>query len=442
MSEIASYGGFPKRYPHWKWVMEYEQLQRGYEYNQFRIFELVINSNPCVMYVLSSNTLLDNVVVVAHATGHNDFFKNNIFFNNTDTDAISTFGIHADIIKKYIDKLGYEKVTEFIDHVHRIETLIDPANLYQEKDYVRNSFDEENEDPIRTKVNINNYYMYPWFNNDKFLEKDINRIKKIEQDIMSMLDNESLYFYPQRITKVINEGFASYIDFVIMTRMGFADLEKHGNGITEYSLHKAAVLGGKYSVNPYKLGFTLLLDIEDRWNKGKFGSEWENCNNLKQKENWNLNLNLGKEKVFEVRKYYNDIELIREFFTEEFCEKNEFFEWKKYPNGEYKIEDRNYKNIKNKLLQKHLNGGLPDIRLVDNNHMGRNILYLQHLDSEKQLYEKYTKEVLCSLNYFWKNEVILATRTKIGEDIVYICDGTDVDKDIIMVSAKDYSKHI
>ena len=76
MSEIASYGGFPVRYPHWKWGMEYEELQRGYEYGMHRIYELVINTSPCYLYCLNSNTLVDNITVIAHATGHNDFFKN------------------------------------------------------------------------------------------------------------------------------------------------------------------------------------------------------------------------------------------------------------------------------------------------------------------------------------------------------------------------------
>ena len=74
ISEVASYGGFPVRYPHWKWGMEYESLQKGYEHGMHRIYEMVINTNPCYIYCLDSNTLVDNVTVIAHALGHNDFF--------------------------------------------------------------------------------------------------------------------------------------------------------------------------------------------------------------------------------------------------------------------------------------------------------------------------------------------------------------------------------
>ena len=89
MSEIASYGGFPVRYPHWKWGMEYEQMAQGYEHNQYRISEMVINTNPCYIYCMDSNTLVDNVDVICHAIGHNDFFKNNVFFEPTDNNMMN-----------------------------------------------------------------------------------------------------------------------------------------------------------------------------------------------------------------------------------------------------------------------------------------------------------------------------------------------------------------
>src|SRR5690606_26888511 len=80
MSEIAAYGGFPVRYPHWKFGMEYETIHSQYLYGMSRIYELVINTKPCYIYCMDSNTLVDNITVIAHALGHSDFFKNNIFF--------------------------------------------------------------------------------------------------------------------------------------------------------------------------------------------------------------------------------------------------------------------------------------------------------------------------------------------------------------------------
>ena len=82
MSMIASYGGFPTRYPHWKFGMEYEQLAKSYKYGLSRIYELVINNDPSYAYLLKSNTDTDQKLVMAHVYGHVDFFKNNSTFSN------------------------------------------------------------------------------------------------------------------------------------------------------------------------------------------------------------------------------------------------------------------------------------------------------------------------------------------------------------------------
>ena len=133
ISEIASYGGFPVRYPHWKFGMEYEELSRGYEYGMHRISEMVINCSPSYIYCLDSNTLGDNVNVIAHAIAHSDFFKNNIFFSPTDDNMMNTLANHGTRIRKYMARWGRERVTEFIDHVLRIETLLDPARAHRQK---------------------------------------------------------------------------------------------------------------------------------------------------------------------------------------------------------------------------------------------------------------------------------------------------------------------
>src|SRR5581483_11190549 len=86
MNEVASYGGFPTRYPHWRWGMEYEQLKKSGEYGLSRIYEMVINNNPCVAYLLEGNSLVDQKLVMAHVCAHNDFFKNNFAFKITDQD--------------------------------------------------------------------------------------------------------------------------------------------------------------------------------------------------------------------------------------------------------------------------------------------------------------------------------------------------------------------
>ena len=473
MAELASYGGFPVRYPHWKWGMEYEELSRGYEYNQYRISEMVINTNPCYIYCMDSNTLVDNVDVIAHAIGHNDFFKNNIFFEPTNENMMNKLANHATRIREYMARWGNELVTEFMDHVMRIETLIDPQNAWNKKTIKNAVIKDERNYHFPERLRSENNYMDEWVNSKQYLKNQADEIEKLEaeefldmfdkpekdimgflkdnapfkpwqQDIFSMLYEESMYFAPQRQTKMLNEGWASYVDFHLMCREGLASLgqgaKDDGAGIWAYADHKWRVLGGKYSMNPYKVGFELLLDIEDRWNKGRFGRDYEECRDIKEKEMWDKKLGLGKEKVFEVRKHYNDYTAIQEFFTQELCESKQFFEWRRFPNGEYKIQNRDFKSIKSKLLKRYLNGGLPDIRLTDPNHLGKGWLFIKHMFDGRPLDERYARETIISMHKLWQNTIILSTQNVEDEEFVFMCTGPDPARDVNILSRKDYEK--
>jgi stage V sporulation protein R len=474
ISEIAAYGGFPVRYPHWRWGMEYEELQRGYEYGMHKIYEMVINTNPCYIYCLNSNTLLDHITVIAHATGHNHFFKNNLMFSPTSQNMMNELANHGTRIRRYISRWGKEKVTEFIDHIIRIDTLLDFSKAWQKREIkdpvVRDS--RKYLQPRRLKVDNDRLYMDPYVNTKQWREYENKRIEKKEAsqelgifeeptkdifgyikdnaplkpwqaDIMSMIYEESLYFAPQRMTKTINEGFASWVDYNIMSKQGFIGLgqKEYDTGIIEYAAHKMGVLGGKYSMNPYKLGYYLLESIEDRWNKGKFGTEYDDCTDIRVKEKWDKNLGLGKEKVMEVCKYYDDVTLISEFFTQDFCDEFEFFEWKHYPNGEYRIESRDAKAIKAKLLRRHVNGGLPDIRLTDPNHRGKGQFFLQHQWDGRPLYDNYVRDTLTSLRFLVGADVFLATRDTDGKEIVDCCKGSDPEKGVEVVTRQTYQRN-
>lgn len=470
ISEVAAYGGFPVRYPHWKWGMEYEELQRGYEHGMHRIYEMVINTNPCYIYCLDSNTILDNVTVIAHALGHNDFFKNNIFFSPTSQNMMNQLANHGTRIRKYIARWGKERVIEFIDHVLRIETLIDFTKAWDRK-VIKNlqiTDTRKWKHPNRLEVEENHDYMENYINDPKWIEKQKDKIHEAEiaheldifgsptkdvlgfirdnaplkpwqADIVSMLYQESMYFAPQRTTKMLNEGWASFIDYTIMCRKGLVSLgqKTHDSGIIEYASHKMGVLGGKYSMNPYKLGFCLFLDIEERWNKGRFGNEYEECQDREIKANWDQKLGLGTEKVFEVRKHYNDLTALIEFFTPEFCHKYEFFNWKEFPNGDVRIEDRDFKKIKKSLIDKYKNGGLPEIYLVDPNYKGKGYMMLQHKWDGKELYEPYVKSVLQSLYFLWNNDVYIATQNEEGQEYVFLAIGPN-EEDVAIMTREEF----
>ena len=126
LHEVAAYGGFPTRYPHWRFGMQYESLRKTYAYGLQKIYELVINSDPCYAYLMRSNALTDQKIVIAHVYGHADFFKNNLWFSKTNRRMIDEMANHATRVRSYIDRHGVETVEDFIDACLSLENLIDP----------------------------------------------------------------------------------------------------------------------------------------------------------------------------------------------------------------------------------------------------------------------------------------------------------------------------
>lgn len=454
ISEIAAYDGFPVRYPHWQWGEEYERMSRGYEYGMHVIYEMVINTNPCYIYILNSNTLCDNVTVVAHATGHNDFFKNNVYFAPTSQNMMNELANHGSRIRRYMAEWGDVEVSKFIDKCLMINNLIDPAAAWHKREYKDRVIQPKREykNPRRLKVDTSKDFLNDWVNPPEYIQEEKDRIRREElaatlglwtkpekdifgfvkdyaplkawqQDVISMLYEEAMYFSPQRCTKVLNEGWASTVDSQIMARWGFA-----GNEIFNYAHHKAGVLGGKYSMNPYKLGYCMFMDIEERYNKGKFGREYEECEDVQAKEKWDKKLGLGHEKIFEVRKHYNDLTAISEFVTQPFVDKYQLYKWERFPDGTYKIVSKDAADIRRTLLKQHMNGGSPDIRLTDPNHQGKGIMLIEHKWDGRILHPSKTKRTLAALAGLWTRPVHLYTKDKDGNELIYKAGDDDQSK--------------
>src|ERR1700752_4775441 len=126
LNAVAACGGFPVRYPHWRFGMEYDQLSKTYTYGLQKIYELVINNDPSYAYLMKSNNLVDQKLVMAHVYGHVDFFKNNYWFSKTNRKMIDTMANHAVRVREYMDRHGQDRVESFIDHCLAVENLIDP----------------------------------------------------------------------------------------------------------------------------------------------------------------------------------------------------------------------------------------------------------------------------------------------------------------------------
>jgi stage V sporulation protein R len=431
--------------------MQYEQLSKSYSWGISKIYELVINNDPVIAYLMDSNDFVSQKLVMAHVYGHADFFKNNLFFSKTDRRMVDQMANHAARVRRYIDHYGRDKVESFIDACLSLENLIDPALPFT-KQPVRREQTELQDETARIEVTKlkSKDYMDRYINPPEMLEKRRSELVKKKQqppkfpekpikdvlwflinyaplrnwqrDVLAIVRDEAYYFAPQRQTKIMNEGWASYWHSTIMTQKAATAAE-----IVDFADHHSMTMGMQPGViNPYKLGLELLRDIEYRWDHGMHGAEYEQCENMAERANWNRGKpGEGRRKIFEVRRVYNDLTFIDEFLTPEFCVRAKLFTYDYNPSsGYYEISARDFAAIKQKLLLQLTNTGEPFIEVKDGNYHNRGELLLTHRHDGVDLEAKYTRETLMNLQRIWNRPVHLSTKEE-GKDLILSYDGRD-----------------
>jgi stage V sporulation protein R len=444
---VAAYGGFPNRYPHWRFGMEYEQLSKGYEYGLSKIYEMVINNEPSYAYLQESNMDVDQKIVMAHVFGHVDFFKNNFAFKHTNRKMMDEMANHGTRVRRYIDRLGVNVVEDFIDRCLSLENLIDYQSAYIKR---AASIDTSVQEPIEVRgFKINREYMGEYINPQSFLDEQRKKLeteraekKKFperpqrdvllfllefapletwERDVLSIIREEAYYFAPQGQTKIMNEGWASYWHSTIMTQRALKDSE-----VIDYADHHSGTLGTRPGViNPYKLGIELYRDIEDRWNKGRFGKAYDDCDDMVERQRWNTNAGLGRQKIFEVRKHYNDVTFIDEFLTADFAIEQKLFVYGfNEKANHWEIMDREFRKVKQKLLTQLTNFGQPIIEVVEGNHDNRGEMMLAHRYEGVDLKMDYARDTLRNLQSVWRRPVSLYTKVD-GKGMILRFDGKD-----------------
>lgn len=440
MNEVAAYGGFPTRYPHWKFGMAYEEIRKSDVYGLRRIYEMVINNDPCYAYVLESNHPVDQKLVMAHVYAHADFFKHNLWFSKTNRKMVDEMANHGARIRRYAERYGEEGVEEFMDRALSIEELIDFHSpfIQRREEAPRSRLDEEEPKPEVARLPSKGY-MDPYINPPEFLEaqrhtlaerrerrrkvppapeKDVllflierTPLENWQQDVLSMMREEMYYFAPQGQTRIMNEGWATYWHSKIMTGQGERPPLLRDSEVITYADHHSGTLGGRPGpLNPYKLGLELFRDIEDRWNKGRFGKAYEECEDLVARKKWDQGLGQGREKIFEVRRLYNDVTFIDTFLTPDFCEEQELFTYEyDRKSRRYEIADRDFQKVKEKLLFALTNFGRPFIYVEDGNYRNRGELFLSHRHEGLDLDLPAARATLANLQRIWGRPVHLST---------------------------------
>ena len=451
LSEIAALGGFPTRYPHWKFGMEYEQLSKGYRYGLQKIYEMVINTDPCYAYLLRCNQRVDQKLVMAHVYGHNDFFKNNISFSRTNRKMMDEMANHGNRIRTHMERHGEDVVENFIDSCLTLENLIDPHSPFIKRrdENSRYDFQPEGDDNDTSGKFRSKRYMDEFINPPEYLKEQAKKREAEQQkskqfpenperdvllfllehaplnawqlDVLAIIREEAYYFAPQGQTKIMNEGWASFWHSTIMTTKTLEPSE-----LLDYADHHSGTMATSPGrLNPYKLGIELFRDIEDRWNRGQFGAEYDDCDNYEKRRTWDRQLGLGRQKIFEVRKIHSDITFIDTFLTVDFCKRYNMFSFSYNDQHEtYEIESREFKKIKDRLLFQLTNFGQPIIRVKDGNYRNRGELYLQQDHFGIDLKLDYAQDTLRHLNRLWTRPVHLET-TVDGRTTLLSFDGSD-----------------
>lgn len=429
---LAAYDGFPVRYPHWRFGMEYERLAKSYAYGLHRIYEMVINTTPIYAYLLQSNLMVDQKLVMAHVCGHADFFTHNYWFAHTNRKMLDEMANHAARVRNYMERYGRETVETFLDACLSLDNLIDIHAPGIKRRPEPMAEEEEETAPvkkIKAKAYMDSYINPPDFiaEQQRKLEEAREQRKNIpeqperdvllflleyaplenwQRDILGIVREESYYFAPQRQTKIMNEGWAVFWHTRLMTNH-FLEPEE----LIDYAEHHSGTVAAQHGrLNPYRLGYQLFLDIEDRWNRGAFGPEYDNCEDRKAKENWDQQLGQGLDKVFEVRRIYNDVGFIDAFLTEEFAREHKLFTFEYNEHmEEYEIASRSFQEIKQKLLFQLTNFGQPIIDVTDANYANRGELYLQHRHEGIDLDRAYLEATLENMYAVWSRPVHLET---------------------------------
>lgn len=325
--------GMPTRFTHWSFGKQFHKMKLQYDLGLSQIYELVINSNPCYAFLLDTNSLIQNKLIVAHVLAHCDFFKNNVRFSNTRKDMVESMTATAERIANYEMIHGKDEVERFLDAVLAIQEHIDPSILRPQR-----PADDLDEESVEEEIIRKTPYDDLWNLDRKAAEKKVTtpKGKKVPQnqekdlllfileysreleewqrDILTMMREEMLYFWPQLETKIMNEGWASFWHQRILREMDLTSDET----IEFATLNANVIQPSKTSINPYYLGLKIYEDIEKRYN-----------NPTEKLRRLGVQPNTGIEKIFEVREIESDISFIRNYVTKELVQQEDLYLFEK-----------------------------------------------------------------------------------------------------------------
>lgn len=430
---------FPVNFHHWTFGRDYEKYRTIYEYTGRGIpYEQVWNFDPPKAFLLETNPFAINAMVMAHVFGHVDFFLKNVNTSRAHdlTDVAEEARTAAARFYEYEKRYGEVEVEKVIDAGMSIMWHQHPDPFFEEEseDIVRErliAFERAKlEGALRGEVRPEKIKSLreeaqkridkilsatppePVYDILRYIIKHSPVLKRWMRDVLEVIRRQARVLAPNIRTKMLNEGWATYWHLHIMRRLaeeGYITKEEHGV-FNRY--HSRLVRPSKKTFNWYGLGLALFEDIEERWNKGRFGKEYEECKDLQKRLNWDNNLGKGREKIFEVRELYSDRMAVEEFFTDEFIKEQKLYIFVEQERNDFVYDV--IAEIRPDVIRKVLKSfftfhGIPLITVENGNFGGSGDLYLKHHPTGFELDPEYRDGTLEHIYFLWRSKVYLET---------------------------------
>ena len=416
MLGFMAYHGMPAHYPHWSFGKSYEKLKTMYDYGVSGLpYEMVINADPSLAYLMQANSLCLQILTIAHVYGHNDFFRNNFMFRDTRPElTINRFKVRADRVRGYVENptIGLAQVEQILDAAHalslqcRRHTAIRKLTRGEQMNHAvaaaeppRDPFERIHKPRSYQAPDLQKLPLQPEEDILLFIAEHNPYLAEWQRDLLTIVHEESQYFIPQIETKIMNEGWASFWHHRIMNSLDLPE-DLH----LEFLVHHNQVIRPHPgSINPYHLGFKVWHDILRRYDEpteeeiARFGAPDKS----------------GMEKIFEVRETDRDISFLRRYLTERLMRELDLFEYQR-EDDKYVVshvsDEENWEKVKTTLLAGVGMAGVPVIRIVDADHAHNRELLLNHEHDGRDLQADYVEKTLAYVYRLWGRKVLLETR--------------------------------
>ena len=388
MLGAMAYVGLPTHYRHWSYGKEYERTHTLYNMGQTGLpYEMIINSNPSIAYLMRENALNIHILTMAHCVGHSDFFKNNRMFADTNPDnIIDSFKSAAKYVRKLIEdpSIGIERVETILDAAHSVKYQVPrfPGIKYKSRDELLALEKIKMTQNPKYTADLTRVPLEPEYNILHFIAEHSKNLEEWERNLILIVEESSKYFIPQAFTKVMNEGWACTIHYKIVNELNLPD-RLH---LPFIKLHNQVIRPHLGQVNPYHLGYKLFEYLIEKY---------------------------GFDEALILRETHNDITFLRCYADEEFLRSMNYFSYsfkkdKKAITIDDVSDEKGWEKVRDELIN---NVGLNRIPVVYIDAIEKNnTLSLIHEHDGRDLDLPYARKVYEHIKTLWGDEIQLVSQ--------------------------------